>query len=100
MERAIESERYSWNKAAIRLDADVAREKGVIVRLERDGSITVSPLENAAVDEVRALLSSKKIQRRGDRAKGLQAAIDSSECPATLRIRTLGVYCEERDWTP
>ncbi|WFR98735.1 hypothetical protein [Rhizobium tumorigenes] len=39
--------------------ADIAVEKGVIVRLERDGSITVSPVEADAVEEMRAFIASK-----------------------------------------
>lgn len=36
------TERHPWSKADIRTAADVAKEKGVTVKLERDGSIIVS----------------------------------------------------------
>lgn len=52
-------ERYGWNKAAIRMAADIALEKGVIVKLERDGSITISPVQADAVAEMRAFTASK-----------------------------------------
>lgn len=52
-------ERYGWNKAAIRLAADIAREMGVSVGLERDGSIKISPVENNVIEELRELLAEK-----------------------------------------
>lgn len=55
----MESERYSWRRAAIRMAADVAKEKDVIIRLERDGSITVSPADISATDALREFIASK-----------------------------------------
>lgn len=53
------SEIFHWNKAAIRLAADIAKEKGVIVKLNRDGSIHVSPVQDEAVQEMRNFIASK-----------------------------------------
>lgn len=55
------SQIFHWNKAAIRLAADIAKEKGVIVKLNRDGSIHVAPLQDDAVEEMRNFIASQTL---------------------------------------
>lgn len=47
-------QRFAWSKPAIRMAADIALEKGVSVRLERDGSITVSPFDPPIISAIKA----------------------------------------------
>jgi hypothetical protein len=47
------TKRVTWNQSFIRLCADIAIEKGVVIRLEKDGAITISPADPDALQQLK-----------------------------------------------